>query len=261
MPSPAPSSRLVVVSDADLWPFGLADLDGQRAAKFLAEVLRQLEDDPAGLLFALNADCRVLRALRELARCDVYSTNPYLVGGEPLSFQNVLMPLSYAILHQALEVSTLFDKVALVRDTVIDATANLVRQFLKCARAALNTRSLVAPMALEYNDDDAFTPMLKYVQLVAARDPEPAELNVVRTALKDVESLIDTCEPLVDMEGDDAFAAFGSPRAVELVRELLAKAEHALAAAVTITSTRTTLNERQRHATTCWGSSAATSGL
>ncbi|KAI9183223.1 hypothetical protein H9P43_004140 [Blastocladiella emersonii ATCC 22665] len=244
MPSLAPSSWLV--ADADLRPFGLADLDGQRAAKFLAELLRQLDDDPAGLLLALDPDCRVLRALRELACHDDYSADLYLVGGKSLSFQSVLLPLLYVLSHRALGVSALCDKVALVRDAVADATANLVHQFLKCARAALNTRSLVAPMALESDDDvasatfqpfsfaQAFAPMLKYLELVAACDPEPAELNVVRTALKKIEGLVDTWEPLVDMEGDDAFAAIESPRAVELVCELLAKAKRPLAAAVSL---------------------------
>ncbi|KAI9182941.1 hypothetical protein H9P43_003857 [Blastocladiella emersonii ATCC 22665] len=257
---PRPVAATSLVADPAIRrPATSTSIDMPSAAKVLAEILRQLESNPPAFLLALKEKCPALTALRDLAQYAKYSATL----GNP-SFQTVLLPLLYILSHPSLETSTLDGKVALVRDAVADSTSNLIRQFLDCTRAALVTRSLVDPLALAkvksgpkkvqptfqpLSFAQALAPMLKYLAQLAARDSTQAGLDRVRHALVEIEMLVNVWQPLVGVKGDDAFAAVETPRAVQLVRELLAKAKRPLCDAVPLaTQVKAQLNFNKKQA-------------
>ncbi|KAI9184514.1 hypothetical protein H9P43_003567 [Blastocladiella emersonii ATCC 22665] len=246
MPKVSPSTYLARYPGIKV--YGTSELQPDRAAIFLAEILRQIDENPTDFLDALNNASAALTTVREIASYSKYTAE---IGIDKESFQTVLLPLLFLLSHPALETSTLTDKVALIRDAAAESTQNLIDQFVRCTRAALSTRSLVEPLALdEVRSQDydevrstfkplsfaqAFVPFLKYLGLLAAAcNPDTDELETLRAAFKEIEGLVDEWEPLVGMVGDDAFGAIESPRAVELVRAVLAKAKRPLAGAMSL---------------------------
>ncbi|KAI9188976.1 hypothetical protein H9P43_000398 [Blastocladiella emersonii ATCC 22665] len=227
------------VRNPNLAPQYGAAIDNDNAARFLAELLRQLGSTPTELLMELDPASLPLRALLQLAQCTTYSIaagSSRVPGASMVSFQRVLLPMLYVLAHRNVEQSTLREKTQLLFSAVHPARDNFILQFLACTTEALAQRTLedrrfvdsprTKDQFVPHSFAQVFDPFLKFLEQYTMRFADPATKAYVKDVFDMVEPLIDDWAAAIE---NGVFAAkpfmVESPHAVQFTRMLLASAK------------------------------------